>query len=223
MVDLIVGPDQESFRVHKAILCARAAYFQTMFDGNFKEAQELRATLPEDDPHTVGLFIEWAYAGRVATNEPISDQILLYGFAEKLCLDELADHVMTNIMSMIARRRELSPSRSRLTSDGANVKLAYDITAPHSYLRAFMARLFFFEMVGREATQQMLKEQGAALGSCVDLATTIATLVNSHSLKLLGCPYMPVRSPVDLSPCEFHHHSTDRTCPFSAKTIYETS
>ncbi|TVY30925.1 hypothetical protein LHYA1_G000752 [Lachnellula hyalina] len=40
MVDILVGPEQKAFRVHKHLLCTKVPYFHKMFNGGFKEASD---------------------------------------------------------------------------------------------------------------------------------------------------------------------------------------
>jgi len=65
MVDIVVGPNQKLFRVHKDLLCSKEPYFQAMFNGGFLETTDQAAKLLEDDPDMSGLFLGWLYAGRL--------------------------------------------------------------------------------------------------------------------------------------------------------------
>jgi len=50
IVELYVGPQNKLFRVYKKLLCDRVPYFNRMFNGNFQEATEGKATFPDDSP-----------------------------------------------------------------------------------------------------------------------------------------------------------------------------
>ncbi|TGO60643.1 hypothetical protein BOTNAR_0142g00140 [Botryotinia narcissicola] len=59
LVDLIVGPEEALFRVHKSFLCNKIPYFNKMFNGGFIEAKENSAKFPEDGPQSFDILIEW--------------------------------------------------------------------------------------------------------------------------------------------------------------------
>lgn len=58
MVDIYVGPSKVLFRLYKSKICARISYFDKMFNGNFKEASENTAYLPEDNPASFDLLAD---------------------------------------------------------------------------------------------------------------------------------------------------------------------
>lgn len=47
-VDIYVGSESKHFHLPKDILCYYSTYFDRCFNGGFKEAKELKLTLPED-------------------------------------------------------------------------------------------------------------------------------------------------------------------------------
>ena len=106
MVDILVGPEKKLFRVHKTYLCRRIPYFDKMFNGAFKEAQGV-AELPEDDPSTFDVLMEWTYsvnprrlrdlfaiAGSDGVSRASWDVVAFYALAKKLCLPDLQDLIM---------------------------------------------------------------------------------------------------------------------------------
>jgi len=139
MVDIFVGQAQFHFRVHKDLLCSRVPYFKAMFNSGFMESQTQSAEFSEDDATTVALFIEWLYAMRLRpadytkstpTSGPIWDYILLYKFAEKLCLPDLCDYLMSSLITAY-RIVDRLPSFQ-------GIILAYKNTNERSPLRRFM-------------------------------------------------------------------------------------
>ncbi len=56
MVDIYVGPSKVLFRLYKSKICARIQ----IFNGNFREASENTAYLPEDSPASFDLLADWA-------------------------------------------------------------------------------------------------------------------------------------------------------------------
>lgn len=65
MVELKVGTNDQirRFTVHKKLLCDKIPYFQIMFGGPWKEANEYAATFPEEDPESFDLLLSWVYSG----------------------------------------------------------------------------------------------------------------------------------------------------------------
>ncbi|KAI9649498.1 hypothetical protein NHQ30_002075 [Ciborinia camelliae] len=85
MVDIFVGEEKQLFR-----------FFDKMFNGNFKEATENTAILPEDDPEAFDMLMCWAAYGTIRSLqfEYFRKSLHLWILAEKLCLGSLQDHVM---------------------------------------------------------------------------------------------------------------------------------
>jgi hypothetical protein len=88
MVDIFVGSEKQRFYVHKNILCAHVPYFEKMFCSQFLESEQQSAKLPEEDPATFGLLLEWVYGkGRLepldiskntSAGGPVIDRVKLY-------------------------------------------------------------------------------------------------------------------------------------------------
>ncbi|CZR69865.1 uncharacterized protein PAC_19765 [Phialocephala subalpina] len=108
MVDLLVGPENELFRVHKKLSTENVARF------------------PEDDPAAFDLLIKWIYStskrhirdldavqieGEEGHTEASWDAINFYSLAEKCCLPELQDTTM-NVLARYHRMADELPSPS---------------------------------------------------------------------------------------------------------------
>jgi hypothetical protein len=66
LVTLRVGPEKETFVLHKELLCARSEYFRAAHSGNFKEAGENEIALPEGvDMRAFRTFVTWLYVDQV--------------------------------------------------------------------------------------------------------------------------------------------------------------
>lgn len=48
MVELLIGPHEHSFLVHKELLCTKIPYFDKMFKGGWEESAQSMAKFPED-------------------------------------------------------------------------------------------------------------------------------------------------------------------------------
>jgi len=104
MVHLYIGKSRAHIHAHKTILCRRVKYFDTMFNGGFKEDEDNSVHFPEDDIESFDLLMEWIYTDRL---RPLSivgndeaektvswDPIGLYILAHRFCLTKLSNRVM---------------------------------------------------------------------------------------------------------------------------------
>ena len=95
-----------------------------MFNSGFKETYDQAAKLPDIDPETFELFLEWAYRGSFRpidmiksspTEGPIVDRIKLYGWAERMCMPDLMDYIVTSMMAAFRKYNDgLSYTGSRM-------------------------------------------------------------------------------------------------------------
>ncbi|KAE8357037.1 hypothetical protein BDV28DRAFT_144700 [Aspergillus coremiiformis] len=62
-----------SFEVSKTLLCKRSAYFEAMFNGNFKEGDDQSAEMEEVEGvvsvRSFHLLLQWLYLGRIVFNQ----------------------------------------------------------------------------------------------------------------------------------------------------------
>lgn len=61
--DLTIECGEDTYAVHKAILCTRSPFFAKCCDGDFKEAKSGVIKLPDDDPAAVKMMIQYLYTG----------------------------------------------------------------------------------------------------------------------------------------------------------------
>ncbi|KAJ4127771.1 hypothetical protein NW768_008044 [Fusarium equiseti] len=64
--DLTIECGEDSYAVHKAIVCTRSPFFAACCDGDFKEAKSGMIKLPDDDPVAVKMMIRYLYTGTYA-------------------------------------------------------------------------------------------------------------------------------------------------------------
>ncbi|KAF2007946.1 hypothetical protein P154DRAFT_528596 [Amniculicola lignicola CBS 123094] len=65
-VRVIVGSEyeaQESFTIHKDLICSRSPFFRKALAGSWKEAAEQIVPLPSDDPEIFQWYLQALYAG----------------------------------------------------------------------------------------------------------------------------------------------------------------
>jgi hypothetical protein len=61
IVSVLVGKKRKEFNVHKKLICQASKFFNDAFTGPFKEGQENKMYMPEDDPEVFSCFIDWLY------------------------------------------------------------------------------------------------------------------------------------------------------------------
>jgi hypothetical protein len=179
-----------------------------MFNGEFLEATEQAAKLPEDDPHVFGLFLGWLYVGRLTPNPPtdeerkrlkaMSEYIKLYCFAEKIVSPELMDRAMTVIISTFKHHSRL-PSVNQ-------IELAYEISQPSSRLRQLMAQTLHYT-IATNITAGTNDALAKLLGK-EEIAADFVGLVRNSNGK-------SIQSPTRMSTCLFHVHGDDEECNLS--------
>jgi hypothetical protein len=62
-----VGPEQQQYHLHKALLTHHSEYFLRAFNGSWKEAEDRIVTLEDVGPVTFGIFVEWLYTQNMPT------------------------------------------------------------------------------------------------------------------------------------------------------------
>lgn len=101
MVDIFVGPNQKKFHLHHDLVCHRSNYFRACFAGNFKEAQQKKIYLPEDDVESFDLLVGWLYGAplkKISSKDDLPVYFALAVAADKFCLEHLFNETMDNIL-----------------------------------------------------------------------------------------------------------------------------
>ena len=139
MVKIFVGATRQEFNMHKALLCNISPYFSAALKGSFKEAEELKIEMSEEDPRAFEYFQLWAYTGHIITEseteKDITNTVLvqLYVFAEARDISRLQNAAIDVLIDKIATSN---------TIPTAQLPFVYANTTEHYLLR----RLFIDEM-----------------------------------------------------------------------------
>ncbi|MCJ1335596.1 hypothetical protein MMC09_000868 [Bachmanniomyces sp. S44760] len=108
-VEIIVGPKEKRFHIHRKVLCQKSSYFKHLLEGGFKESTQSVLKLPEDDPDAVAAFLSYIYKDNLDDLDPTSLRTMtiavrLYRFAAKICLAPLQnaclDYVFGSVQSI---------------------------------------------------------------------------------------------------------------------------
>jgi hypothetical protein len=187
-----------------------------MFKRGFKEEKEQRATIPEEDPIIFDMFVEWLYQDRISkfdmalsteTSGPFIDRIKLYEYGVKICLPELQDFAMSNIMSRYVTHRR-DPSFQAII-------LAYKVARAASPLREFMAKTLV-QLIGSDDTSAYATKTAA------DIVMETPDLVRDM-IRITGVynknPDMQGVRPWTLPKCEFHAHPPGAECAYKGDVL----
>ncbi|CAK1360056.1 unnamed protein product [Cercospora beticola] len=190
------GDHVETFTIHEALLKERGGFFAAAMDKQWKEGQERKIGLPEDDPNTVGIYIEWLYTKRLGAytdkdhkqwnskdvEEQYDQLVHLYIFGEKIQDDEICNRCIDKIV-------ELSDLKVTDADDGtvdaycldrSAVKTIFQGTHTASPLRRLCVDTYFLYSKkswfdtsgeGRHAERHLLECQGFLLEVLQKFAT----------------------------------------------------
>lgn len=64
-----LGPKQETFMVHQALLCSKSGYFTKALTGSFKESQTGTVKLEDVSPVLFKIIVSWLYNGKICYAE----------------------------------------------------------------------------------------------------------------------------------------------------------
>lgn len=186
----------------------KAPYFSKMFNGEFAEAQSQAAKLPEDDPKIFKFFLRWIYQGILEVSDleqstRTGNHVHLFIFAEKYCIDSLADTVMDSFVNGLRARNSipLYPFMTRMCKH----------THGSSKLNLFFARIiaytFYHDKDSKKWKTEHLRD---VLKANDELTLRFLELLR----PLHGKEYPdPTKAPL----CDYHQHGKDEPCPYIKK------
>lgn len=212
MVDLIVGPKEALFRVHKSFLCNKIPYFDKMFNGGFMEARENSAKFPEDDPQSFDILIEWVYSGcvrfyDVGTKDTHEnwDFLRLYALAEKLGLTQLEDHAL----DLYRQSSEVKNA----TFDMTWATRTYEITPLGSALRRYAIQVMVWRFHTQENSEIDANDRFTeTLETNHDLFIDFMLALRKHVNVVQPTDPTVIDSNIPATRCEYHGHRKDEEC-----------
>ena len=63
------GSGMETFMVHQNLICPRSVFFQNALKGPWKELEERRILLPDDEPAVFSLYLRLLYVSHLLTRK----------------------------------------------------------------------------------------------------------------------------------------------------------
>ncbi|TGO15881.1 hypothetical protein BTUL_0034g00020 [Botrytis tulipae] len=222
LVTITIGKEKQKFTLHKQLLCESVEYFRAAFSaGGFRESQNSSMDMPEDNPEAFELFIHWLYRGEVrrATKlEDIDQFFQLHIFAEKLCLNELANKTMDEIQT-ISDDLDDFPQCSLDQVDGV-----WRNTSSTSPLRKWLIHLLVYNVwvwddgefgTAEKKTFPLDTKELISLWQLFkdheDLYASFFTQLHKHTADH---PPPCAHDHSHWRPCAFHRHSEGEVCHF---------
>ncbi|KAK0515992.1 hypothetical protein JMJ35_002026 [Cladonia borealis] len=141
LVEVIVGPQKQVFRLHKEILCNFSSYFRAALEGSFAEGLTQKIELPEDDVTVFECFRMWLYSPISQKSVPSASELYryidvplkslfdLYVFADIRDIPLLQNFTMDTIIWVTGRT---------VTCIGSLIHHVYGRTTPKSPLRKLL-------------------------------------------------------------------------------------
>src|SRR6266487_3074630 len=103
VVKVFVGEQQMEFIVNRELICQASRFFSNVLTGPFKEGHESTIYIPEDEPYTFSLFVDFLYQNPLPFIEAedlhaqLNKLLSLYYFAEKYFINQLMDQTMDRL------------------------------------------------------------------------------------------------------------------------------
>jgi hypothetical protein len=192
-----------------------------MFSGQFKEAKENEATLPEDDPRAFGILIQWVYTGTLKSiNFRIDDKgnkigdidgvqiynrdmLLVYELADKLCMSYFMDKVMSALIAF--------QKTTMFMFEFQTIKFHYGKIPKGSPLRKYFGHCIHFILRElhneKERSNWPTSDAYQLMRENEDIGIDVLELIRNHP------PGTHVTEPWSLPLCTFHTHGPDGKCP----------
>jgi hypothetical protein len=198
-----------------------------MFKSGFKEATENSANFPEDTPSTFDIHLEWLYTGSLrqlnqsrnhtaAGPTFVSDWApqQVYALADKLCLSDLCDRVMDNLLD--------ADQKANILPGLAAMKRRYSDSPEGSTMRKYAAYSFYYIMMEYREETDVEKWSNIELGKLLVSADGLA-----HDYLALarekGSAVGKVPRPTQLPRCYFHQHAESKPCHIRKAPVAEAN
>lgn len=215
IVDIIVGKERRSFKLHRNLLCHHSSYFEAEFIGNEvpkgKKPGDNKLELPDDDPAGFELFTKWLYQGRLDEVSELSDDKKYdYSVAcHKLyMLCERFDMPLLKNISIDQYRRGLT--EVQLVPDAEEINDIYRQSPRGSPFRKLMTQIAARQIMDPDSEKDA-ETYRACFDNNPDFAVDMVNAIKSGSGGIL------FDDPTSGSECGYHDHKDGSNCHIKAK------
>lgn len=221
IVTIYVGPDRKAFTIHKKPLCDKSEYFNAAFNSGFQEGSTNEMHLPEDTPTEFTNLVNYIYQDRLPafpTDEYTPDfkgsqgftkyQLYpLFFFAEKLCINGLANRVIDTIQDIhLKYNRVLSSAR---------ILAIYRATHENSKFRLYSMLSLVRRSITAHDSESWCEKMVPLFTEIPDIAFDFATTACRYSSKFAKDQGLDPRVRDDkkvFDRCFFHTHTGKEVC-----------
>lgn len=139
------------------MLVYHSPFFAAALEGQFKEANSLKMTLPEDRPLIFEIFVKWLYLGPLKPDngkaedddiDEADDLVLAWVLGDKLGCPLFQDHVILQLIEFYAEFI-LGPFI---------IKTVYENTVPASKLRLWLINSFLYQSFEASGVHKALRD-----------------------------------------------------------------
>ncbi|KAI3399256.1 hypothetical protein diail_7419 [Diaporthe ilicicola] len=114
IITISVGPKKDKFSIHENVLIAMTAFFQTLIALGCPGAPSGSVDLPDEEPKTVLIFVNWLYAAHLGVKDftpllptHLTPLFKLYAFAHKFVAAGLQDAIVRHLYAKFSTDKEL--------------------------------------------------------------------------------------------------------------------
>ncbi|CZR61095.1 uncharacterized protein PAC_10991 [Phialocephala subalpina] len=221
IVRIYVGPKRKAFTIHKKPLCDRSEYFNAAFNSGFQEGSANEMHLPEDTPVDFTNLVNYIYQDRLPSfpaeeytpdfkgSQGFTRDHLypLFLFAEKLCINDLANRVMDDI-------QDIHLKYNRVLSN-ARILTIYRTTHENSKFRLYSMLNLVRNSVTAHDNGSWCEKRIPLFTEITDIAVDFATAACRYAAKFAADQHLDPRIRDDktiFGKCFFHTHTDKEVC-----------
>ncbi|KAK3718678.1 hypothetical protein LTR37_004895 [Vermiconidia calcicola] len=197
-VKLIVGSEAKEFIVHSSHLAHTSPVFQAAVKQIWKEGEDQKMTLPEDEPSVVHTYLHFAYSGKVPVRPPTQTRAPARTSMDKKFKNAVIDAV-------IAKTRVADANGSTWLPSENVINPIYLSTCAGSPIRRLIVDLYF-----KRGTALLLVHESISKDFMMDLTRKLLDVQDAlrqggdfewDSLKI----------------CNYHEHEAGEICPTTGR------
>ncbi|KAK3113516.1 hypothetical protein LTR53_009122 [Teratosphaeriaceae sp. CCFEE 6253] len=208
-IEVIIGVEGRVFHVHEKLLCSRSAFFGAALNKEWKEGQNRKVELLQESCADFSRYVHWLYSGKLAVKpstpgQPLYDAMMaLYVLGEKIIDPRFQDRV---IDAIVASTRERNGTAGRLYPNMTHVTCIYKTTPEGS-----PARRLLVDMYAIKAGPTWFHDEKPEDIMCEFFFDLTCALMERR--EVTDKTRQPIAELDKGSPCSYHKHGKDETCP----------
>ena len=186
----------------------KSRFFGAILSHDFVEASDKKISLPEDGPHSVKLYVQWLYTGKVLYDEDASLAAACC-FADKVCDEAYQNELMDSLIAYYAKKNLIMNFESllRLHQMGLHDSAVFKFGIMTN-VHQFLARPENWD--DKAALWKMLEVVGEGQNDLIRLFIKEIVAQQKNNGK--------VEDPRKIKGCHFHNHTNGSPCSQAAAT-----